>query len=27
LDDDPFWRLVAETTSGGLDTFLYYQPR
>lgn len=27
LDDDPFWRTVAETTSGGFDPFVYYQPR
>ncbi|MGZ5369812.1 class I SAM-dependent methyltransferase [Aeromicrobium sp.] len=27
LDDDPFWRTVEETTSGGIETFVYYQPR
>jgi ribosomal protein S18 acetylase RimI-like enzyme len=27
LDDDPFWRTVGDTTSGGFDTFVYYQPR
>jgi len=27
LDDDPFWRVVAETDSGGLGTAVYYQPR
>jgi SAM-dependent methyltransferase len=27
LDHDPFWRVVAETDSGGLETAVYYQPR
>ena len=27
LDDDPFWQVVAETDSGGLETAVYYQPR
>ena len=27
LDDDPFWRVAGETTSGGFDPFVYYQPR
>ncbi|HEY1990432.1 MAG TPA: class I SAM-dependent methyltransferase [Acidimicrobiales bacterium] len=27
LDGDPFWRVVAETDSGGLETAVYYQPR
>jgi SAM-dependent methyltransferase len=27
LDGDPFWRLVAETDSGGLETAVYYQSR
>lgn len=27
LDDDPFWRLINETDSGGLEPAVYYQPR
>jgi SAM-dependent methyltransferase len=27
LDDDSFWRMVAETDSGGLEPAVYYQPR
>lgn len=27
LDDDLFWRTVSETTSGGIETVVYYQPR
>jgi SAM-dependent methyltransferase len=27
LDDDPFWRMIAETDSGGLEPAVYYQPR
>lgn len=27
LDDDPFWRTAGETTSGGLERYVYYQPR
>jgi Histone methylation protein DOT1 len=26
LDGDPFWHSIAETTSGGLETFVYYRP-
>ena len=26
LDDDPFWRTIGETDSGGLETFVYYRP-
>ncbi|HEY1990434.1 MAG TPA: hypothetical protein VGG43_13275 [Acidimicrobiales bacterium] len=26
LDDDPFWRVITETDSGGLSTAVYYQP-
>ena len=26
-DHDPFWRTAGETTSGGLETYVYYQPR
>jgi hypothetical protein len=27
LDDDPFWLLVAETDTGGLEDFVHYRPR
>jgi hypothetical protein len=27
FDDDPFWRIVAETPCGGLDNFVHYSPR
>jgi Histone methylation protein DOT1 len=27
LDDDPFWLVVAETDTGGLEDFVHYRPR
>jgi SAM-dependent methyltransferase len=27
IDGDPFWRQIAETTSGGFEPVVYYQPR